>query len=256
MIRLDAPWKTARIAALDTETTGTDPRQDRIIEIGIVVFEAGEVVDRYQALIHPERPLPPVITEVTGIKPEDLEGKPVFAEVAEEIRRRLQGQVLLAYNAEFDAGMLRAEFERLGAPIELPPFVDPFPFCWENLREKGLTKSAQLGTVAEYFKIPLTAAHRADHDAEAAGRVMFALAGLVEFPENLGALLGMQAAAMQRVNEAFARFRRGKAQDSRNALGGGDAVIELGPAYAYGDETDPVRALFARIPDVRDRQAS
>jgi DNA polymerase III epsilon subunit family exonuclease len=255
--KLEQPWRSARFAAVDTETTGTDTLHDRIIEIGIVVFEAGEVVERYQALFHPERELPGVITEVTGIKPEDLVGKPTFAELADGIAQRLSAQPLLAYNAEFDLGILRSEFDRVGVAIDLPPCIDPFPFCWENLRERGHTRSAQLSAVARFLGVSLESAHRADHDAEAAARVMLALPGHAELPEQLGALLQLQAVVAQRVNDHFARFRRGKgAQDNRGTLQAGVSAIELGPAYVYGEETDPVRALFARIPDVRDRAAA
>jgi DNA polymerase III alpha subunit (gram-positive type) len=248
---LSQPWQSSRFASFDLETTGTEAGVDRIIEIGIVVFDGGEVVDRYQQLVDPEMELPPVITEVTGIKADDLVGQPKLAEVIDEAMARLTAQPILAYNHEFDTRMLRGELQRLGRGDELPPCLDPFPFCWEHLREKGLTKNAQLGTISEFMAIPLDAAHRADHDAEAAGRVMLKLPEYVLLPDSLEQLLSLQAALMQKVNERFARFRRNK-PNAGGVLSGDDVRIELGAAYIYGDETDPIRALFSRIPDVRD----
>lgn len=250
---LDIPWSSSRFAAFDLETTGREAGVDRIIEIGIVVFEDGEVVDRYQSLVDPEVELPEVITQVTGIKPEELVGQPKLADIIDEVMRRLTAQPLLAYNAEFDLGMLRGELDRLGRTDELPPCIDPFPFCWEHLREKGHTKNAQLGTVSEYLGIPLEAAHRADHDAEACGRVMLELPNHVILPDTLKQLLDVQRVLMQKVNERFARFRRGRSGEKKSSvLGSGELVIELGAAYIYGDEHDPLRAIYSRIPDVRD----
>jgi hypothetical protein len=60
---------------------------------------------------------------------------------------------------------------------------------------------------------------------------------------------------MQKVTDHFNRFRRNpNATPRANVLGQSEVVIELGAAYIYGDETDPIRALFQRIPDVRDRR--
>lgn len=252
-IDLSVPWQTARFAAFDLETTGRDPAQDRIIEIGLVVFEGGEVVDRWQQLVDPGVKLPDVIVELTGITDDDLKGQPVFADVVDELMSRIEGQPLLAYNHEFDTGMLAGELQRLGRPVELPPCLDPFPLCWEFLREPGLTSNAKLGTISEFLNIPLDAAHRADHDAEAAGRVLLALPDHAALPESLDGLLQLQRALMQKVNERFARFRRGRdGENKRSVLGNGELVIDLDAAYVYGSEPDPVRALFKMIPDVRD----
>lgn len=250
---LSSPWRSCRFVSIDLETTGTDPRNDRIIEIGIVIFENGVAIDRWQKLVNPERELPAVVTEVTGIKPEDLEGKPKLADVVDEMLGWLRGELLLAYNHEFDLGVISAEMARLGIPWENPPCLDPFPFAWEYLRETGITKNAQLGTVCAHLGINLDNAHRADHDAEAAAQILPLMAKTISLPESLGDLLQMQRALWQKVNEAFARFRRGKATEGRSMFAGGEGlVIELGAAYIYGDEADPVRALFQRIPDVRD----
>lgn len=252
MFDLKQPWRTGRFAAFDTETTGTDPRTSRIIEFGLVVFENGEVVERFQTLIHPECDLPPEITRITGIKEADLAGKPVFAELADALEQRLVAQPLLAYNADFDRGMVEGEFKRLGRTIELPVFLDPFPFCHEAFKVTRKTKTAKLGDIASFLGVSLENAHRADHDAEAAGRVMLALPDHIALPASFEDLLAVQAEEARRVAERFARFRRGRDGDNNNTgFGQRAGAIELGAAYVYGEETDPVRALFSRIPDIR-----
>ena len=250
-IDLNQPWATARFASFDLETTGTDTENDRIIEVGIVVFENGEVVDRYQQLVDPERELPDVIVDVTGIKPEDLEGQPVFADVVGDVMDRLRGTLLVAYNHEFDTAVLRSELARVGQSEELSPCMDPFPFVYEHFREAGLTRNAKLTTISEHLEIPLDAAHRADHDAEATGKVLLELPNHVVLPDTVSELLQVQKALLQAVTEKFNRFRRNRGGDGR-ALNSAEILIELGAAYLYGDEADPVRALFSRIPDVRD----
>jgi DNA polymerase III epsilon subunit family exonuclease len=249
-VDLTQSWTTARFAAFDFETTGTDTENDRIIEVGIVVFDNGQIVDRYQQLVDPQRDLPDIIVDVTGIKPEDLEGQPVFADVADRVMELLRDTLLLAYNHEFDTSVLSAELARIGKAEALSPCLDPFPFVYEHFREAGLTRNAKLTTISEHLGVTLDSAHRADHDAEAAGRVLLELPNHVVLPERTDEFLQVQRALLQAVTEKFNRFRRNRG-DGR-ALNSAEILIELGAAYLYGDEADPVRALFSRIPDVRD----
>ena len=254
MIDLQAPWRTCRFASIDLETTGTDVEKDRIIEIGIVVFEGGEIVDRWQQLVQPGISLPRVVVDVTGITDDELVGKPMLPEVVDEMLRRMEGMALLAYNHEFDLSIITSELRRLGRTFEVPPCMDPFPFVWEHLRRPGLTPNAQLGTAAAYLQVALDSAHRADHDAEAAARVMMELPTLTTLPERLGELLSVQRVLMQKLNEHFSRFRRNQTTARPNVLGNTEVIIELGAGYIYGDETDPIRALYQRVPDTRDRR--
>lgn len=254
-IDLDRPWSTARIVAFDTETTGVNTDEDRIVEVGLAIFEGGELLERWGRLVDPGVPLPPETTQITGIKPEDLIGAPRLPEILDELLERLGSGVVLVYNSEFDTRILASELRRHGREFAMPPVLDPFPFCWEHLRERSLTRNAQLGTCAEFLGVPLEEAHRATHDAEAAARVLFALRAYADLPERLAELLQVQAAAAQRVAERFARFRRksATASEAREVLGvESAAAIELDASYLYGDEPDPVRALLSRLPDVRE----
>ncbi|MFP1630570.1 DNA polymerase III subunit epsilon [Zhengella sp. ZM62] len=106
----------------DTETTGLDNQADRVIEIGGV-----ELVDRFptgrtfHVYINPEgRDVHPEAYAVHGIANQDLAGKPVFSEIAEEFLAFFSGAKLVAHNAGFDMGFINAELARLS----LPPF-DP-----------------------------------------------------------------------------------------------------------------------------------
>jgi DNA polymerase-3 subunit epsilon len=109
---------TNRIVVLDTETTGLEVASGhRIIEIGCVEIvdrrTTGKVLHHY---IHPEREIDPGAQAVHGISLEDLEGKPRFAELADEILEFLTGAEIVIHNAAFDVGFLNAELARLEKP--------------------------------------------------------------------------------------------------------------------------------------------
>lgn len=102
----------------DTETTGLDNSADRIIEIGGIelenLFPTGRTIHFY---INPAgREIHPDAQAVHGISAEHLAGKPVFADVAQEIIDFFDGAKFVAHNAGFDMGFVNAEFARLGLP--------------------------------------------------------------------------------------------------------------------------------------------
>ena len=106
----------------DTETTGLDAREDRIIEFGGIElvnrFPTGRTFHHY---INPQgRQINVEAQAVHGISEADLAGKPTFDIIADELAAFIDGATLVAHNAGFDIAFLNAEFARL----QLPP-VDP-----------------------------------------------------------------------------------------------------------------------------------
>lgn len=102
----------------DTETTGLDKNEDRVIEIGAV-----ELVNRFttgrtfHVYINPDgRNVHPDAQRIHGISNADLAGKPRFAEIADEFCEFIEGAKLVAHNAGFDTEFINAEFSRLGLP--------------------------------------------------------------------------------------------------------------------------------------------
>ena len=173
------------LAVIDVETTGLEPEEDRIIEIGIIRFEQGEVVESYGELIDPGCELPEEVTEITGIEPADLEGKPRFEELAGPIHERLQGVGIVAYNLSFDRGFVAAELERCGRSWpEDAPTLDPLIFARQFFKNHP---RKNLGSIAKLLGIPLEEAHRATHDATVAGHVLYAFED--RLPERLEDLL-------------------------------------------------------------------
>ncbi len=102
----------------DTETTGLESKQDRIIEIGGVElinnFPSGKTIHIF---INPgDRKVHPDALAVHGITDEFLKDKPGFADVAQQIIDFFDGARWIAHNANFDMGFINAEFERIGLP--------------------------------------------------------------------------------------------------------------------------------------------
>ncbi len=242
-------WTDLTLAVLDVETTGFDPETERIIEVGIVTFDNGKVLERWGSLVDPGKPIPPEVIELTGISDEDVAGKPSFAQIAPEVHRRLQGVGIGAYNLSFDRSFLKAELERAGLewPSKSPTF-DPLIFARELQREH---RRHGLGKVADRLGIVLENAHRAEDDAEVAGHILYAFAD--QLPSNLQDVLVLQA-QWERQQLANARWLQGDGRGPSldlNAMGGVDRSVGLGPAYLYGDELDPLRAIYMSVPEVQ-----
>lgn len=107
-------FQTTTFAFLDIETTGGNSSWDRITEIGIRFWRAGEVVGEWQTLLNPETRISPFIENFTGISNEMVAEAPLFEEVADELEAQLKGKVFVAHNARFDYGFIKAEYRRLG----------------------------------------------------------------------------------------------------------------------------------------------
>ena len=99
---------------LDLETTGMLAAEERITEIGLVEVDGGEFVGSWSQLVNPEKDIPPFIEALTGITNDMVQQEPTFGQLAPALYERLEGKLLVAHNARFDCGFLRAEFERAG----------------------------------------------------------------------------------------------------------------------------------------------
>ena len=105
---------------LDLETTGANPVSDRITEIAAIRVERGEIVERWETLVNPGRPIPPFIQQIIGITDDMVSDAPAFAELAPRVRTLLDGAVFVAHNARFDYGFIHNEFGRLGEDFDAP----------------------------------------------------------------------------------------------------------------------------------------
>lgn len=192
----DRTWDEIPIALIDVETTGRDASKDRVVEVGIAVGRGGQVIARYNWLIHPGCPIPEEVRAIHGISDDDVKDSPRFEVIAHEIAAALEGCIPAAYNAAFDRAFIVGEFGRCEPRATLAPalrrdveWVDPLVWAREIQREE---KSKALGEVAQRLGVKLENAHRASDDAEAALMVFFALAQDARMPKAYGAMLQEQ----------------------------------------------------------------
>jgi DNA polymerase-3 subunit epsilon len=186
----DAPWSELPIAMIDVETTGKDASVDRVVEIGIAVARAGEIVERRRWLVNPGKPIPKEASDVHKITDETVRDAPAFDAVAAEVSAMLEGCLPAAYNAAFDKAFLASELVRAGSALRREiEWLDPL--VWARELQQG-EKSRALGEVAARLGIALDNAHRASDDAEAALRVLLVLGRDVRVPRTYSALIQEQ----------------------------------------------------------------
>lgn len=151
----------APMVFIDLETTGANFARDRILEIGLVEVSS-DGASEWSTLIDPGVPVSSFITGLTGIDDAMVAGAPAFERIATELRERLQGKLLVAHNARFDYGFLKAEFARLGVDFRSPVL------CTVKLSRKLAPKAARhnLDTLIERHGIVVGARHRALADAQ------------------------------------------------------------------------------------------
>ena len=215
-VAADSDWASQKLAIIDFETTGLDPKKDRIIEIGVVCFSGGELTNLQNFLVNPDCEVSQEILDLTKIPIEELRAAPPIAEVLQRFEPFAADHLPVAYNAPFDRGFLhaelaRADFAKGRAANTLPPaFQDEVvwidPLVWVRELQKN-ERSKRLGDVCARMGIALDNAHRAASDAEATGRVLYALSK--DLPKTYGELIRLQAqyAARQEVDKS-ATFRR------------------------------------------------
>lgn len=148
--------------SIDLETTGLNPRTDKIIEIGGVKVLNGKVSATFSALVNPGRKLERQITELTGLRDEDLTEAPFIGEVLPELFAFLEELPLLGHSVLFDFSFLKkaAADEKL---VFEKQAVDTLQIARKYLRT---LESRRLDALCEYYGIPHHA-HRALGDAEA-----------------------------------------------------------------------------------------
>lgn len=147
---------------LDLETTGLNPKTDKIIEIGAVKVRNGAIVDTFETFVAPERKLEKRITELTGITDEMLENAPAKEEVIPRFLEFAGEDILLGHSVLFDYSFIKRaavncklEFERQG--------IDTLKIARKYLSD---LESRSLGFLCSHYKIEHHA-HRAMADVEA-----------------------------------------------------------------------------------------
>ncbi len=173
-------WADRQWLVIDTETTGLDPKCDRLVELAAVRFQHGQPLERRGMLLDPGIPIPEEASAVHGITDEQVKGKPSIQDVAERFLGLVEASpVLVAYNWPFDAGMLEAVCPGWAGAVAGKVLLDPLVVVrLDNVgRYWRGTGRHRLENVYRRLVGPDLpgVAHRASTDAVMAGQLLWAL---------------------------------------------------------------------------------
>ncbi len=149
------------IAFVDVETTGYDPHDHRVIEIGIVTLDEDGRVQRYGKLVNPGIEVSYMITKITGITNGDIEHADSFQQVAQDVYDLLDGRLFVAHNVGFDYSFVKTELQRTGFTLKT------HTLCTVKLSKRLYPQFRQhkLDALIERYNFSYTSRHRALDDA-------------------------------------------------------------------------------------------
>ncbi|WP_216694169.1 DEDD exonuclease domain-containing protein [Dietzia psychralcaliphila] len=171
---LEPTLSEVTFVVVDLETTGTRPGTDEITEIGAVRVRGGEVRAELSTFVAIDGALPGHISRLTGIAPDDLVGAPSLGEVMATFLEFSRGAVLVAHNARFDLGFLRAAATSTDHQWPDPPSVCTLALA-RRVLHRGETRGHRLGELAAHLGSAVEPNHRALQDARATVDVLHAL---------------------------------------------------------------------------------
>lgn len=160
------------LVVFDLETTGLDLVKDRIIQISYIKVYPDGKEERGDELINPERPIPQLVMELTGISDDDVKDKPTFKELAQTIADKFTGCDFAGFNSNhFDVPLLAEEFLRAGIDFDFSKcrLIDACNI-FRKMERRNLAAAYKFycgRKMEEDFE-----AHRADQDTEATYRVL------------------------------------------------------------------------------------
>lgn len=167
---------------VDLETTGGPAADAGITEIGAVKIRGGEVIGEFGTLVRPDVAIPPFISALTGITDALVADAPRRSAALAAFWEFAAGAVLVAHNAPYDIGFLRAAAQHDGHPWPDPTILDTVTLA-RHLLQRGEVRNNRLETLAAHFRTPVLPCHRALDDARATVAVFH---GLLERAGSLG----------------------------------------------------------------------
>ena len=163
---------TKPLVVFDLETTGLDLAKARIIQISYIKVNPDGSEERDNKLINPEEPIPPFITQLTGVTDEDVKDKPTFKEIAAKLAEEFTGCDFAGFNSNgYDIPLLAEEFLRAGIDFDFSKcrMIDAMNI-FRKMERRNLASAYKFycgRKMEEDFE-----AHRADQDTEATYRVL------------------------------------------------------------------------------------
>ncbi|MFZ1250132.1 MAG: exonuclease domain-containing protein [Candidatus Microsaccharimonas sp.] len=206
------------VVFVDIETTGGSYRNSRVLEIAAVRFENGKITKQFSTLLNPETYIPSNITSLTGIHPADVEGKPLFADIVEELNEITKDAVFVAHNVRFDYSFIKQEYAMLGMKFS------PKLLCTVRLARAlySTQKGHSLAKLIERHNITVSSRHRALDDAMA----------MLEFTQ-----IAFNEHGVDLFNEAVARQLKTQSLPPHLDSNQIEAIPNVPGVYIFRDET-------------------
>jgi DNA polymerase-3 subunit epsilon len=204
------------IVFLDLETTGTNIRTDRIVEISVIKYNPDGTEIEKTKRVNPNIPIPALASEVHGIRDEDVSNEPVFHGYAKGFLDFLENCDIGGFNVlRFDIPLLQEEFKRSGLTWDLTDVNVIDPMVIFHKKEPRDLNAAY----AKYCGAPLEGAHQALQDARAAKDILL---GQIAYYEDIGETVEQL--------HAFCNARRSEWIDNKGHL----INTQDGPAFGFG----------------------
>jgi DNA polymerase-3 subunit epsilon len=205
----------ALIMSFDLETTGVNPQEARIVQVGVSYFYQGRALQRNQSLVNPQIPIPEGAAAIHGITDERVRDAEPFSVLMERLKPHFFGEIfpdlppplITGYNiASYDLPLFEAELRRANAEwtVEGAPFIDLFSIVKWHLRH---LPSRKLVDLCERFRIRLSNAHDALADAHASGQLMGALLHAGYLPASLGEAIDHARECDRKAEEEYRAFK-------------------------------------------------
>lgn len=160
-----------KLVVIDIETTGYSPlKGSRIIEIGAVKYEKGQIVDTYEQLINPEQKIASKIIDVTGIDNEMVKEAPIIGQIFIDFCKFINGYTVVVQNKAFDWDRFLSYYFKLFAVKSTNKVIDTMELSKCLFKKE---KKHNLEALCERFGIVNNNSHRALSDAKATGECFF-----------------------------------------------------------------------------------
>ena len=154
--------KNTTFVCLDCETTGLEPKNDRVIEVAAATFTFTDTVDLFETLVDPECPISESSIAIHHITPDMLEGKPKISEILPLLFTFINGHIIVGHGIQLDLSFLIEEAKRNQIPCNLDRalFIDTLRLA----RLYGESPTNSLERLRQHFNIESEGAHRAMSD--------------------------------------------------------------------------------------------